>query len=68
MDNLLLKLRESSTEIKSDAFDVLNDGYRSEESNETKSDEILDLIYGRKDLYGFRLKDIIKLIRFIEKL
>jgi hypothetical protein len=71
MDNLekILKdsiriLRLSNDSIKAEAFDIINNGYKQNETIEYKSDFINNIIMNFNVLDSFKLDDIIKLIIF----
>lgn len=70
--NNLNKLRHSSIEIKSIAFDILNKGYRGGESNENKAKEIDSLLSGRLSFDGMRfssdIEDIFDFYAYVSNL
>ena len=61
------KLRLSSDNVKAQAFDILNKGYRSMETDEVKSEYINDIL-SKSDLTFFKMEDIINLLIFAENI
>ncbi len=72
LENALRKLRLSSESIRAQAFDILNDGYRSMESDETKAKELNFILTNNRSqrvlIGSYCLDDIIKLLIFAEKI
>lgn len=68
LNEAIRKLRLSDNSVKAKAFDIINDGFRSMETDEIKANEIDNIIYGNDTLGNYKLKCIMKLIEFADNI